>query len=71
MVVSTDTPSLIAAALCVLGGVLAAVTIRNPRRAKLEAAPASCPLHCGLDAPPARTDVALAASPAGQPGTSR
>jgi EmrB/QacA subfamily drug resistance transporter len=52
---------LIAAAVSAAGGVLAAATIRNPRRA---AAPASreaadsdsleC-LHCGLDAPPLRT----------------
>src|SRR5215471_16910542 len=61
--------SLIAAGLCVLGGVLAAVTIRNPQRAKAEA-PAPCPLACGLDAPPTRTGVALATSPAGQPGSS-
>ena len=62
--------SLIAAGLCVLGGVLAAATIRNPQRAKAGAAPAPCPVHCGLDAPPAGTGVALATSPAGQPGTS-
>jgi EmrB/QacA subfamily drug resistance transporter len=63
--------SLIAAGLCVIGGVVAAVTIRNPRRAKGEAAPApTAVLHCGLDGPPARTEVALAASPSGQPGTS-
>ena len=57
--------SLIAAGLCVIGGVLAAVTIRNPRPSAAEAAPASCPLHCGLDGPPAR--VTLAASPASRP----
>lgn len=40
----------IAAGLCVLGGILAAATIRNPRPAP---APAGRPrLHCGLDAPP-------------------
>jgi len=27
-------------------------------------------VHCGLDAPPAGTGVALATSPAGQPGSS-
>ena len=44
--------SLISAALCLVGGVLAAVTIRNPRR---EAGPAPQPLlHCGLDAPASR-----------------
>ena len=57
--------SLIAAGLCVIGGVLAAATIRNPRPTAAEAAPASCPLHCGLDGPPAR--VTLAASPASRP----
>ena len=35
--------SLIAAGLCVLGGVLAAFTIRNPRRAEAGAAPAPSP----------------------------
>jgi EmrB/QacA subfamily drug resistance transporter len=47
--------SLIAAGLCVIGGLLAAATIRNPRRARTEAAAAPSPvLHCGLDGPPAR-----------------
>ena len=50
--------SLIAAGLCVIGGVLAAVFIRNPRPARVEAAPAPGPLHCSLDAPPARVLVA-------------
>jgi EmrB/QacA subfamily drug resistance transporter len=36
--------SLIAAGLCVIGGVLAAVFIRNPRPARMEAAPAPGPL---------------------------
>jgi hypothetical protein len=49
--------SLIAAGLCVIGGVLAAFTIRNPRSARVEAAPAPGPLHCSLDAPPARVSV--------------
>jgi len=57
--------SLIAAGLCVIGGVLAAATIRNPRPTAAEAAPASCPLHCGLDGPPAR--VTLSVAPAGRP----
>jgi EmrB/QacA subfamily drug resistance transporter len=50
--------SLIAAGLCVIGGVLAAATIRNPRpAARVAAAPAPRQvLHCGLDAPPARVD---------------
>jgi EmrB/QacA subfamily drug resistance transporter len=56
------TASFISAGLCVLGGALAAVTIRNPRRAArepaaAEAARAAAPgsralLHCGLDSPP-------------------
>ena len=45
--------SFISAGLCVLGGALAAVAIRNPRRAAGEAVPAV--LHCGLDCPPPRT----------------
>ena len=40
----------IAAGLCVLAGALAALTIRNPRRAEHPAEPHN--LHCGLDAPP-------------------
>ena len=47
------TASFISAGLCVSGGVLAAVTIRNPRQAAA-AAPAEQLLHCGLDGPPSR-----------------
>jgi EmrB/QacA subfamily drug resistance transporter len=51
--------SFISAGLCVLGGVLAAVAIRNPRQAPGEAVTAAAGppavLHCGLDCPPART----------------
>jgi len=47
------TASLISAGVCVLGGALAAVTIRNPPPAvPPPTAPARQPLHCGLDAPP-------------------
>jgi len=47
--------SLISAALCILGGALAVVTIRNPARAKEPAAaPQEHLLHCALDAPPQR-----------------
>ena len=58
--------SFITAGLCVLAGILAAVTIRNPSRAKPAAAEARAPvLHCGLDAPPpvldGRTEAADAA----------
>lgn len=54
------TACFISAALCVLGGLLAAVTIRNPARAPVTATgPAVTEhrtvLHCGLDCPPART----------------
>jgi hypothetical protein len=50
------TASFISAGLCVVGGAVAAVTIRNPRRVAPEAGPAPQPLvHCGLDGPPART----------------
>ncbi len=45
--------SVISAGLCILAGGLAAATIRNPSRAKLEGAEAEAQvLHCGLDAPP-------------------
>ncbi|MDR2984232.1 MAG: DHA2 family efflux MFS transporter permease subunit [Nocardiopsaceae bacterium] len=51
--------SFISAGLCVAGGILAGFTIRNPRRAPAEGAPAAAPepvvLHCGLDSPPAHT----------------
>jgi len=43
------TASLITAGLCVVGGALAAVTIRNPRPARV----ARSRRHCALDAPPA------------------
>ncbi len=49
------TASLIAGGLCVAGGLLAAVTIRNPSRATVAAVAATRHgplLHCGLDAPP-------------------
>jgi EmrB/QacA subfamily drug resistance transporter len=50
--------SLIAAGLCFAGGVLAAVTIRNPARAGKAAAGEQL-LHCALDAPPQRATAAL------------
>jgi EmrB/QacA subfamily drug resistance transporter len=50
------TASLISAGVCVAGGVVAAVFIRNPRRAVPGAVPIpSCFSHCGLDAPPPHT----------------
>ena len=54
--------SFISAGLCVAGGVLAGLTIRNPRAAAMEpeaaaaAAPERAVLHCGLACPPPRTD---------------
>ena len=54
--------SFISAGLCVAGGVLAGLTIRNPRPAAMEpeaaaaAAPERAVLHCGLACPPPRTD---------------
>jgi EmrB/QacA subfamily drug resistance transporter len=46
--------ALIAAAFCAAGGVLAALTIRNPTRAKSAAATPQ-EFACGLEAPPLRT----------------
>ncbi len=46
--------SFISAGLCVCGGVLAAFTIRNPRKAAAAVA-AEPVLHCGLDGTPAPT----------------
>jgi hypothetical protein len=45
--------SLISAALCVAGGVLALFTIRNPAPAEAGQARPVPALHCALDAPPA------------------
>jgi EmrB/QacA subfamily drug resistance transporter len=59
------TASLISAAICVAGGVVAAAAIRNPRRAGPEPVPAPL-FHCGLDAPPARMAAATASPAAGQ-----
>jgi EmrB/QacA subfamily drug resistance transporter len=51
------TAVIIAAVMCAAGGLLAAVTITNPRkepRPRRGAPPAEC-LHCGFDAPPLTT----------------
>jgi EmrB/QacA subfamily drug resistance transporter len=48
------TASLISGGLCVLGGALAAITIRNPAPTAEEAGTAHR-LHCSLDAPPTHT----------------
>jgi len=47
------TASLISAGLCVLGGALAALTIRNPRPTAPAPPAASHHRSCGIDAPPA------------------
>jgi EmrB/QacA subfamily drug resistance transporter len=64
------TAVLIAAAVCVAGGLLAAVTITNPPR---EAAPAGMPqppeyLHCGLEGPPLAASVQTTVTPSDQRG---
>jgi len=51
------TASLISGGLCVLGGLLGAVTIRNPRREPAVEVPPTHPMHCCLDAPPADATV--------------
>jgi EmrB/QacA subfamily drug resistance transporter len=53
------TASFISGALCLLAGVLAALTIRNPRRAEAPAAKPASQFHCGLDAPPRAPTQAL------------
>jgi EmrB/QacA subfamily drug resistance transporter len=55
----------ISGGLCLLAGALAAVTIRNPSRAKAPAA-AEAPMqfHCGLDAPPPASVAAPQPAPA-------
>ena len=54
---------LISGGLCAAGGLLAAVTIANPRRSSQPAEPsaAGCYLHCGLEAPPLTTGPAASA----------
>jgi hypothetical protein len=56
------TAVLISGGLCAAGGLLAAVTITNPRRDPAAAAPEEC-LHCGLDAPPLTIGVSRATGP--------
>jgi EmrB/QacA subfamily drug resistance transporter len=52
------TASFISGGLCLLAGVLAAFTIRNPSRAKAPATEPASAFHCGLDAPPPSPIVA-------------
>ena len=54
------TASLISAALCVAGGLLAVFTIRNPVRVAGAAQRTAAPVHCALDAPPAAVSSAAA-----------
>jgi EmrB/QacA subfamily drug resistance transporter len=63
------TASFISGGLCLLAGVLAAFTIRNPRRAEAPAAEPAGAFHCGLDAPPPSPIVAL--QPAAVSGAGR
>jgi EmrB/QacA subfamily drug resistance transporter len=59
------TAVLIAAALCAIGGLLAAVTITNPPRVPPQAGTAPPPqgyAHCSLEAPPLRTSVGTSQS---------
>jgi len=59
------TASLISAAVCIAGGAVAAVAIRNPRRAAPGPVPAQL-FYCGLDGPPARTTASTGHAAAGQ-----
>ncbi|TML28098.1 MAG: MFS transporter [Actinobacteria bacterium] len=52
------TASLIAGGLCVLGGVLAGLTIRNPRPVAVPEPEAPQRLHCALEATPAQRTTA-------------
>ena len=53
------TASLISAGLCLIGGAVAAATIRSPGPAEPHApAPPGQNYHCGLDGPPSRTIAA-------------
>jgi len=58
------TALLIAAGACAAGGVLAALTIRNPTRAPKAAVGREC-LHCALDSTPARVTLVAATEGAG------
>jgi EmrB/QacA subfamily drug resistance transporter len=56
---------LISAGLCASGGVLAALTIRNPVRRARAADERHCS-HCALDGPPLRIEAGGGAAPAGR-----
>ena len=57
--------ALIAAVFCAAGGVLAALTIRNPGRAKCERRPRRSGSYCALEATPLRSPAA--SEPSAQP----
>jgi EmrB/QacA subfamily drug resistance transporter len=61
------TAALMAAAFCAAGGVLAALTIRNPGRAKCEQSNPSGP-YCALEGTPLRSSVASPPAAPSQPG---
>jgi MFS family permease len=65
------TAVLIAAAVCVAGGLLAAVTITNPPRVPSVAAPPQEYLHCGLEAPPLAARAETRLTPGDQHGSPR
>jgi Major Facilitator Superfamily len=68
------TAVLIAAAVCAVGGLLAAVTITNPPRSPLPAIAAPQPreyMHCGLEAPPLAASPATSLAPGDQRGSRR
>ncbi len=68
------TAVLISAAVCAVGGLLAAVTITNPPRSPLPAIAAPQPpeyLHCGLEAPPLAARPATSLAPGDQRGSRR
>jgi len=58
------TALLIGAGLCVAGGLLAAVTIRNPAKARRPAVLISTGSHCALDGPPLRGSTSAGAGAA-------
>jgi len=65
------TAVLIAAAVCVAGGLLAAATITNPPRAPLaaDATPPQEYMHCALEAPPLAARVKAGPTPGDQQGS--
>ena len=66
------TAVLIAAAVCVAGGLLAAVTITNPPRSPVPVGAAPPPqeyLHCGLEAPPLAASVVPRLTPGDRHGS--